>query len=124
MKRPETGHTATSFPKLERLPGTDKESFRVSSNTTMRRREPTAPHRADKAMTMVWDYSKQQKVWPNGNNKALVEATQTTGAGIQNYATMNRATGKPYALGTIVGGSPDMPGQVYEKPPRGKIIRG
>jgi hypothetical protein len=101
---------------------TDKLAVRTSTSTTLRRREPTNYQTASKNVNMVWDYSQQQKVWPDGRPNSLIEATQTTHTN-QNYRTMNKS-GKPYALGVMVGGAPDDRGTPFEKALPAKMIKG
>lgn len=114
-----------SSEEASRFPDThqhEKTAVRTSTSTTLRHREPTNPHTSSKNVNMVWDYSRQQKVWPDGRPDSLVEATQTTHTN-KNYRTMNKS-GKPYALGVMVGGSPDTQGQPYQESPPAKIIKG
>ena len=96
--------------------GTDrfnKRSMALSSNTVLRRREPTNPFVASKFTNMVFDHSKQLAVWPDGKPNALIEASQSTGT--SSYRTINRS-GHPYALmDTFVGGSPDARGNPFGK---------
>lgn len=83
-----------------------KCTLTLSATTVLRRREPTADDHIARNMTnMVWDYSEQRHVWPNGRPSALIEATQSTGG--TKYDTINKS-GHPFALGRImVGGAPD-----------------
>jgi hypothetical protein len=117
MKQLFNNTEVSEFPKVR----SGKEVLRVSPSVVMRRREPTNPHTASKLPNMVWDYTNQQKVWPDGKPNSLIEATQTTHSN-DNYKTMNRS-GHPYALGVFVGGSPDTPGKAYARPPRTKVFK-
>lgn len=97
----------------------DKSSLPVSGNTVMRKREPTNYHTACHNVNMVWDHSSQEAAIPTGNRKGIIVATdRATG-----YRSMN-ASGRPYALGCMVGGSPDDPGYPLDKGPPAKIIKG
>jgi hypothetical protein len=97
----------------------DKSALQVSGNTVIRKREPTNYHTACKNVNMVFDHSNQNSVVPTGNRKGIVVATDQAAG----YRPMN-ATGRPYALGTVVGGSPDDPGYPLRKGPAAKIIKG
>jgi hypothetical protein len=103
------GKLIDPFPNIK----TDKEALRTSTSTTLRKRPPTNEFTASKNVNMVWDFTEQQKVWPDGKPKSLIEATQTTSN--TPYKTMNKS-GHPFALGVQVGGSPDDPGHAYLKP--------
>lgn len=100
----------------------DKETLTVSGVSVMRKRPPTNMHMASKNVNMTFDHSRQFALLPDGNRRALIEATHATG-GENNYRTMNRS-GKPYALGTMVGGSPDDPGTPLQRARPAKIIKG
>jgi hypothetical protein len=89
------------FPKLN----SNKESMVLSGTGTLRRRDPTNRQTASHNVNMVFDHSVQSPLWPDGNPNALIESTHATGTD-RNYRTMNRS-GRPYALGVHVGGSPD-----------------
>ncbi len=76
----------------------------------MRRRNPTNEFTTHKHPAMIWDYSIQREVWPNGNPNALIEASQQTG---HKHDTINKS-GRPFALGNIdVGGAPDTKGDPF-----------
>jgi hypothetical protein len=96
------------FPRFE-----EKQFIPQSGLTTLRRREPTNEQTASKHPNMVWEYSKQQAVLPDRLPKVLIESTQQY-SGPGNYRTMN-ASGKPYALDVMVGGSPDTAGSPLSK---------
>jgi hypothetical protein len=99
-----------------------KQALRVSATTVMREREPSNGFLTTKAPAMVWDYSHQRKVWPNGNPRALIEATQQTGT---KYDTINKS-GRPFALGNIeVGGDMADPrgDPLFVKAPSKKMLR-
>ena len=104
------------YPRLK----TDKESIRISGTTVIRKRAPTNVQAVSKHPNMVWDYSRQQAVWPDSKPKSLLEATQTTSNTA--YRTMNRS-GQPFALDCNVGGSPDDRGMMYEKAKKTRIIK-
>jgi hypothetical protein len=90
-----------------------KRALRLSGSGVLRRREPTNPAIASKHPNMVFDHSNQLPVWPNGDEKVLIEASQKTGT---KYSTMNR-NGHPMAIcGDFVGGSPDDAGNPFGKP--------
>jgi hypothetical protein len=110
--------TNDPFPKLS---GGTKETMVVSGTSVLRRREPTNTQTMSKMTNMVWDYSKQQKVWPDGKPNALIESTHATHSN-ENYRTINRS-GRPYALGVQVGGSPDDGGRVYSESAPLKILK-
>lgn len=99
----------------------EKKTRRLSPNLTLRRREPTADMAiVAKHPNMVWDYQNQQRVWPNGDPRALIEATQKTGT---KYDTINRS-GHPFALKQReIGGSPDTRGQLYARPQRLGLLK-
>jgi hypothetical protein len=111
-----TTKDVNDYPKFS-----EKEAIRTSTTSTLRRRDPTNPHTASKVPNMVFDHSQQLAVWPDGRPASLIEATQTTGN--SQYKTMNK-TGRPYALGTMVGGSPDQRGTLLSsKSPKVKITK-
>jgi hypothetical protein len=85
---------ALDFPKFS-----EKKLLPTSHITTMRFREPTNQFTAGKMSNMVWDHANQQTIVPAGvpgANSPLLRAT-------------NRS-GRPFALDTFVGGSPDFQG--------------
>jgi hypothetical protein len=101
--------------------GGDKEALRISTTSTLRKRTPTNLNTAAKVPNFVFDHSRQVPVWPNGKPDALIESTHATRSN-DNYDTMNRS-GRPFALGVDVGGSPDDPSNPYRPSKRVKIIR-
>ena len=113
---------STKFDRHPELCHGDKSALQVSGNTVIRKREPTNLHTASKNVNMVFDHSKQFALLPDGKPKVLVEATNST-RGEHNYRTMNRS-GRPYALGTMVGGSPDDPGTPLQSSEPFKMIKG
>lgn len=99
-----------------------KQALRVSATTVMREREPSNEFLTSKNPSMVWDYSQQRRVWPNGDPNALIEATQKTGT---KYDTINRS-GRPFALGNIeVGGDMADPrgDPLFVKAPSKKMLK-
>jgi hypothetical protein len=82
-----------------------KEYVRQSGLTTIRRREPTNDFIASKGPHMIFDYKNQIPAVP-----ARV-ATGANGVGV----TTNRS-GRPYALNSFVGGSPDPSGHPLAEP--------
>jgi hypothetical protein len=104
------------YPKLA-----EKRTVRVSPTVVLREREPTNDFTTSKHPAMIWDYSIQRHVWPNGNPKALIEASQSTG---HKYDPINKS-GRPFALGNIdVGGAPDTKGErLFLDPPPKKMLR-
>jgi hypothetical protein len=98
-----------------------KEALVVSRTTVMRERPPTNDFLTAKNPAMVWDYSQQRPVWPNGKPDALIEATQQTGT---KYDTINKS-GRPFALGNIdVGAAPDPRGEpLFVKAPPKRMLR-
>lgn len=101
----------------------EKRSMRLSGTTVLRRREPTNPAVAQNHPNMVWDYSRQMRVWPDGKPDSLIESTNFTGSRPHAMKTMNRS-GRPYALGVMVGGSPDQAGsRDLNLRPRKKIVK-
>ena len=111
-KRSHVGH----FPKFE-----EKESVRTSATSILRRRNPTNEFTASKHPAMIWDYSIQRKVWPNGNPRALIEASSQTG---HKYDTINKS-GRPFALGNMdIGGAPDTKGDpLHVKAPPKRMLK-
>lgn len=111
-KRTHVGH----FPKFS-----EKETLRVSKTTILRRRNPTNEFTTSKHPAMIWDYSVQRMVWPNGSPRALIEASSKTG---HKYDTINRS-GRPFALGNIdVGGAPDTKGDLlHVKAPPKRMLK-
>jgi hypothetical protein len=99
----------------------DKQVLRISPSTTLRRREPTNEHTANKVPNFVWDHSQQQQLVPDTDPRVSVEATQKTDGAP--YRTMNRS-GRPFALGVEVGGSPDDRGTQTRRGPRARILKG
>jgi hypothetical protein len=99
-----------------------KETLIVSATTVMRQRPPTNDFLTSKNPSMVWDYSQQRRVWPNGNPNALIEATQQTGT---KYDTINKS-GRPFALGNmeIGGDAQETNGDpLFEKATRKKMLK-
>jgi hypothetical protein len=97
----------------------EKKALRTSTSTTLRSREPTNHHTAAKNVNFVFDHSEQMRVWPDAKPDALIETTRT---GLKDtLKTMNKS-GKPFALGVNVGGSPDQRGTIFSsKSPKVKI---
>jgi hypothetical protein len=89
-------------PQIDR--GDSKKALRISGTSVIRRREPTNPEVAANHPNMVWDHQQQRPVAPVGGARAV-------GYRRLGETTMNRS-GRPYALGTMVGGSPDDAGRV------------
>lgn len=100
----------------------EKESVVLSGSGVLRKRPPTNYHTASKNVNFAFDHSKQFALLPDGNPRSLIEATHMTGKE-NNYRTMNRS-GKPFALGVSVGGSPDDSGTPLQVANRAKIIKG
>jgi len=99
----------------------DKKALRVSLSTTLRSRPPTNDHTAGKNVNFVFDHSVQMRIWPDAKPKALIETTRTGAQDVNK--TMNRS-GKPFALGVNVGGSPDQRGTLLSsKSPKVKITK-
>jgi hypothetical protein len=86
--------------------GAGKEAMVVSATTVFRRRDPTNKQTSSHVPNFVFDHSKQSPLWPDGKPNALIESTHATGPSPSAYRTINRS-GRPYALGVHVGGSPD-----------------
>jgi len=101
MKDPEI----VKYPKLD-----EKKVVATSGMTTLRFREPTNEFMAGKVPHMIWDFRSQHPVVP-----ARV-ATGANGPGV----TTNRS-GRPYALDTFVGGSPDPEGSPLAMPIKQKM---
>ena len=83
----------------------EKRVKRVSMSTTFREKEPTNPGAASKVQNFVFDHSRQMKIAPTGWGRMGdmdhddPRATRTT-----------NASGAPFALDVVVGGSPDARG--------------
>lgn len=105
-------------PAPEKFPDiSQKETLRYGIST-LRRREPTNQFMSSKAPSMVWDFRKQMPIVPEFNRNSFIEASQSESRGTP--VTMNK-TGRPYALDTFVGGSPDNQGAPLEKPIQQKM---
>ncbi len=104
------------YPNLE-----EKAALSISPTITQRHRHPTNEFTTSKHPAMVWDYSRQRQVWPNGDPKALIESSSHTG---HKYDTMNKS-GRPFALGNMdMGGAPDTQGDsLWVTPPKKKMLR-
>jgi hypothetical protein len=100
---------------------TEKETRRVSPTVVLRKRKPTNEFTTSKHPSMVWDYSIQREVWPNGKPDALIEASQHTG---HKYDTIDKS-GHPFALGNIdMGGAPDAVGErLFMRSPPKKMLK-
>ena len=87
----------------------DKFSWRQSSLTTWREREPTNPRMSSMVQTMVFDFSEGKPLWPNSDNKTLIERTHNS-IGTSGYARINKTTHSPFALNkSVVGGKTVLP---------------
>jgi hypothetical protein len=91
----------------------EKEALRISTTTTLRRREPTNQNVSAKFPSMVWDHREQMAIIPYYKPNSYIESTQSYSKGTPK--TMNKS-GRPYALDTFVGGSPDTRGNLHNSP--------
>jgi hypothetical protein len=111
----------TKPPVDEPLIQASKRSTRLSSISTLRERDATNSHLQTKVPHMTWDFSKQVPLWPDRRKPALIEATHKDGAqALSGLRTLNRS-GKPYALGVEIGGSPDPRNNTMVPSPKRKL---